>query len=69
MLAFRFPRPLLVVLFAFLTLQSAGCTVIRVVDTVASTAVGVTKVAIKGTTAVVSAAIPGGGDDDEDEED
>ncbi len=49
---------------AFLIL-STGCTAIAVVDAVASTAVGVTKVAVKGTTAVVGAVIPDGDDEDE----
>lgn len=51
-----------------LVLQMTGCTVIAVVDAVASTAIGVTKVAVKGTTAVVGAVIPGGGDDDKKED-
>ncbi|MCV6626398.1 MAG: NF038104 family lipoprotein [Cellvibrionaceae bacterium] len=46
----------------------SGCTVVSIVDTAASAAIGVTKVAVKGTVAVVDAAIPDG-DDDEDEED
>jgi len=40
----------------------SGCTAVAVVDAAASTAVGVTKVAVKGTTAAVGAVIP----DDED---
>ncbi len=42
----------------------SGCTVLAVTDAVASTAVGVTKVAVKGTVAVVGAAIPDGDDKD-----
>lgn len=50
---------------AVLGLIGPGCTVVSVVDAVASTAVGVTKVAVKGTTAVVGAVIPDGKDDEE----
>jgi|GEM_PF-4486431 len=66
MMAERMPRAMALGFFAFLVLQSAGCTAIAVVDAVASTAVGVTKVAVKGTTAVVGAVIPDGDDDDKD---
>lgn len=45
----------------------SGCTVIAIADTAASAVVGVTKIAVKGTVAVVDAAIPDGDDDDEDE--
>ncbi|NHN39037.1 hypothetical protein G8764_17160 [Pseudomaricurvus alcaniphilus] len=54
-----------VTLFLALT-QLFGCTAIAVVDAVASTAVGVTKVAVKGTVAVADAVIPDGDDDEED---
>ena len=66
MLAVSLPRAMAAALFAFFMLQSAGCTAIAVVDAVASTAVGVTKVAVKGTTAVVGAVIPDGDDDKKD---
>ncbi len=39
-------------------LGTGGCTAVALVDAAASTAVGVGKVAVKGTTAVVGAAIP-----------
>lgn len=48
--------------------QLSGCTVITIVDAAASTVVGVGKVAVKGTVAVVDAAIPDG-DDEEEESD
>lgn len=35
-----------------------GCTAVALVDAAASTAIGVTKVAVKGTTAAVGAVIP-----------
>ena len=68
MLNFKFSRVAMAAVMVLLALQVTGCTVIAVVDAVASTAVGVTKVAVKGTTAVVGAVIPGG-DDDEKKED
>jgi len=40
-----------------------GCTAIAVVDAAASTAIGVTKVAVKGVTATAGALIPDGEDD------
>lgn len=43
-----------------------GCAVVSVVDTAASAAVGVVKIGVKGTIAVVDAVIPDG--DDEDDE-
>jgi len=45
----------------------SGCTAIALADAAASTAIGVTKVAVKGTTAIVGAAIPDG-DKKEDKE-
>jgi len=47
---------------AVAALNLGGCTVLSVVDAAASTAVGVGKVAVKGTTAAVNAAIPDGED-------
>ena len=41
----------------------SGCTAIAVVDAAASTAVGVTKVAVKGVTATTGALIPDGEDE------
>ena len=43
-------------------LNTGGCTAIALVDAAASTAVGVTKVAVKGTTAAAGALIPDGDD-------
>lgn len=65
MFNFKISRMLVAAAIALLALQMTGCTVIAVADAVASTAIGVTKVAVKGTTAVVGAVIPGGDDDDE----
>ncbi len=56
----KLPRAALGVLFVLVLLSNSGCTAIAVVDAVASTAVGVAKVAVKGTTAVVGAVIPDG---------
>lgn len=51
----------------FLTImQLSGCTVLSVVDAVASAAIGVATIGVKGTTAVVGAVIPDGDDDDDD---
>jgi len=47
---------------------ASGCTVVSAVDAVASTAIGVTKVAVKGTTAVVGAVIPDGDDEKDKKE-
>ena len=41
----------------------SGCTAIAVVDAAASTAIGVTKVAVKGVTATAGAIIPDGDDE------
>ena len=41
----------------------SGCTAVAVVDAAASTAVGVTKVAVKGVTATTGALIPDGEDE------
>lgn len=60
-------RTALSALFVLVLLSSSGCTAIAVVDAVASTAVGVAKVAVKGTTAVVGAVIPDG-DDEKDKD-
>lgn len=68
MLNVKAPQWALAAIVALLALQTSGCTVISAVDAVASTAIGVTKVAVKGTTAVVGAVIPDG-DDDEKKED
>ncbi len=68
MFNFKISRMLVAAAIALLALQMTGCTVIAVADAVASTAIGVTKVAVKGTTAVVGAVIPGGGDDDKKED-
>lgn len=59
---------------AFVSITLCSCTVVKVVDTAASAAVGVTKGAVKTTGKVVGAAIPDGDkdkkkDDDEDEDD
>ncbi len=53
---------------ALVALVSSGCTVIKVVDVAASTAIGVTKVAVKTTGKVVGAAIPDGDDEDNENE-
>ena len=45
----------------------SGCTVLAAADAVAATAIGVGTIAIKGTTAIVAAAIPDGDDDDDDD--
>lgn len=50
---------------ALVVMMSSGCTVVRVVDAAASTAVGVGKVAAKGVTSAAGALIP---DDDDEEE-
>ena len=47
---------------AFL-LSLSGCSVISLVDAAASTAIGVTKVAVKGTTMAVGALVPDGDKD------
>ena len=54
---------------ALLALSVSGCTVLAVTDAVVSTAVGVTKVAVKGTVAVVGAVIPDGDDKEKKDED
>ena len=55
---------------ALATLSLSSCTVVKVVDVAASTAIGVTKTAVKTTGKVVGAAIPDGDKDkDEDEDD
>lgn len=41
-----------------------GCTAVAIVDTAVGAAVGVSKVAIKGTVAVADAAIPDGDDEE-----
>ena len=46
-----------------------SCTVISAVDAVASTAISVVAVGVKGTAAVVSAVIPDGDDDEDEDED
>lgn len=63
-----FPRGGGLLAAALLAALLGGCAVVAVVDTVASTAVGVTKVAVKGTTAVVGAMIPDGDDEEGGEE-
>ncbi|GAA6152026.1 NF038104 family lipoprotein [Pseudoteredinibacter isoporae] len=45
-----------------------GCTVVAIADAAASTVIGVGKVAVKGTVAVVDAAIPDGDDEDDDDQ-
>jgi len=57
------------ILILILSQALSGCTVIAIADTAASAVVGVTKIAVKGTVAVVDAAIPDGDDEDESEED
>lgn len=59
---------LLITLLASVSLIQ-GCTVIAIADAAASTVVGVGKVAVKGTVAVVDAAIPDGDDEEEEDED
>ena len=61
----RFPLAAVLVLIAIV---SSSCMVVKVVDVAASTAIGVTKVAVKTTGAVVGAVIPDG-DDEETEPD
>ena len=51
---------------AVVVLLSSGCTVIAVADAVVSTAVDVAAIAVKGTVAVVDAAIPDADDESED---
>ncbi|NHO87598.1 hypothetical protein G8768_11605 [Pseudoteredinibacter isoporae] len=58
---------MLILFFVHISLIQ-GCTVVAIADAAASTVVGVGKVAVKGTVAVVDAAIPDGDDDEEDEE-
>jgi len=53
---------LLILLFSM-----SGCTVVKVVDAAASTAVGVTVGTVKATGKVLGAVIPDGDNDDEDE--
>ena len=50
------------------SLTLGGCTAITLVDAAASTAVGVGKLAVKGTTAAIGAVIPDGEDDEEEKE-
>lgn len=61
-------KTLLLALSIFVLLNLQGCTVVAIADAAASTVIGVGKVAVKGTVAVVDAAIPDGDDEDEDEE-
>lgn len=53
------------ILIFVLTIQ--GCTVVSIVDAAASTAVTVGTVAVKGTGALIGAAIPDGDDEDDDD--
>lgn len=69
MLNLNVSRAAMAMVFSLFFLQSTGCTVISLVDAVASTAIGVTKVAVKGTAAVVGSVIPGGEDEKEEKED
>jgi len=62
-------KTLLLALSIFVLLNLQGCTVVAIADAAASTVIGVGKVAVKGTVAVVDAAIPDGDDDDEDQKD
>lgn len=55
-----------ILLMLLSVLPLSGCTVVSLVDTAASTAIGATKLVVKGTVAAVDAVIPDG--DDEDEE-
>ena len=62
-----FLRAVTLTLFALACLNA--CTVVKVVDAAASTAIGVTKGAVKATGAVAGAVIPDGDDDDKKDED
>lgn len=52
-----------------LIISMSGCTVIKIADAAASTAIGVTKGAVKVTGAAVGAVIPDGDKKDEEKED
>lgn len=51
---------------AFLSLTLQGCVVASAVDLAASTVLTAGKIAVKGTGALIEAAIPDGDDDDDD---
>lgn len=51
---------------AFLSLTLQGCVVASAVDLAASTVLTAGKIAVKGTGALIEAAIPDGNDDDDD---
>lgn len=53
-------------LMAFLSLTLQGCVVASAVDLAASTVLTAGKIAVKGTGALIEAAIPDGDDDDDD---
>ena len=53
------------VFFVCDSLSLGGCTAIALVDAAASTAIGAGKLAVKGTTAAIGAAIPDGDEEEE----
>lgn len=53
------------VFFVCASLSLGGCTAIALVDAAASTAIGAGKLAVKGTTAAIGAAIPDGDEEEE----